>query len=309
MPSGPLTFVDLQKFQGGAEAAPLLDIIEENVRKNPELKHFPAVTMEGRSIELTVRTDLPTVNFVNIGEGVAESKSGYITRLFRNANLDALVKYPVNMLTGIGAATGARLMESERAGFIEAAIRKIGQQTWYGVGAPTDKGFIGIIAQMLTDSNHVIDAGGTASGVSSSVFFTTVGQNKQQYWFGNNQAMAFDEWYRNTVKDGNGLDLDAMCSWLHCTPGFRLEDRNSTLRIKGLDTSSHKLTHSLMYQALQTMRETLQTDPDYIWMTSRSLEQLRQELLTDLNPAPPLPKDLDGIPIITTPNLSNTETI
>ncbi|HEY3837180.1 MAG TPA: hypothetical protein VGL72_11445, partial [Bryobacteraceae bacterium] len=155
MPNGPLTFLDLKKMEG----TPGYDLVEENVRLSPELTVFPADITALTAIELTVRTDLPNVQFSNIGEGVIESKSGFLTRLFELANLDALIKIPVNMLAGKPAALAAKLMTNEQAGFVEAAIRTIGKQVWYGVKNDA-KGFIGVIAQMINDATHVIDAGG-----------------------------------------------------------------------------------------------------------------------------------------------------
>jgi len=304
MPNGYLTFLDLKKQDG----TPGYDLVEENVRLTPELEIIPAEVMPGTGIELTVRTDLPTVGFTNIGEGVTPSKSGYISRFFQFAHLDALVKFPVNMAEGKPAALVSKLMTNEQGGFVESAIRHIGAQTWYGVKNDA-KGFVGAIAQMGTTASHVFDVNGTA-GARSSVFFASVGRNKFDYWFGSNRTLTFDEWLKQTVKDDNQKDMEAMCSWMHCTPGFRLANRSCLHRIKGITEENTKtLTWDLMHKAKNAMVDDLGQIPTHIFMTGRSREQLRQELISPENPNPPAPKDFEGVPIVISHSISNNETI
>ena len=305
MPNGYLTFLDLKK----QDTTPGYDLVEENIKLSPELSIFPADVMAGTSIDLTVRTDLPTVGFTNIGEGVTPSKSGYITRLFQTANLDALVKLPVGLLQGKPQALGAKLMSNEQSGFVEAAIRHIAKQTWYGVGNDA-KGFIGLVAQMLADATHNIDAEGTTADGKSSVYFLSVGANKLEYWFGSNRTLTFDDWVKQTVKDEQQRDMEALTSWMHANVGLRLANRNAVLRIKNItEQGGHTLTWTHMYKALRQMRDDCGQNPTHIFMTGRSQEQLRQARITDLLPDPPLPKDLEGIPFVITHGISNAETI
>ncbi len=67
-------------------------------------------------------------------------------------------------------------MENEQSGFVESAFRHCGRQIWYGVNND-NKGFVGLVAQMLTDADHVINAGG-AEDKKSSVFFASLGSEK-----------------------------------------------------------------------------------------------------------------------------------
>lgn len=303
--AGFLTFLDLKKFENTSG----YDLVEENVRLSPELEVFPAETMEATSIELTVRTDLPTVNFSNIGEGVPGSKSGYITKLFQNANLDALVKLPVNLLSGKPQAIASRLMTAEQNGFVEAAVRKIGAQTWYGTKSDA-KGFVGLLAQMGTGASYTVDAG--ANAAKSSIYFVSVGLGKLDYWFGSNRTLQFDDWNQQTVHDANGLDMEALISWMHCNVGMRLANRNALVRVKNIGANNdagHTATFDHMYAALEQMRDDLGQIPTHILMTGRTQEQLRDSLKTDLNPNPPLPKEFEGIPIKISHNISNAETI
>lgn len=301
-PSGAINFLDL-KMQ---ESTPGYDLIEENVRLSPELTVFPADVMEATEIRLTVRTDLPQIFFSNIGDGVVESKSGYITRLFENANLDALIKVPVNLLAGKPAALAGRLMSQEQAGYIEAAIRTIGKQTWYGVGNDS-KGFIGIIAQML--AGNVVDATGTDAPTKTSVFFVATGTNKTLYWWGNNRTMSFDDWYRATTRTADNKDIEAEICWMHATPGFQLANRNAVLRIKNItNQTGHTLTWDLMHAAWNKM-VTNGMLPDAIFMQVGQQEQLRQDLVTDLLPNPPTPTEFNGVKFQITQNILSGETL
>lgn len=303
---GWVTLLDIKRQEDGAGH----DIIEENVAKHPELALFPADTMTGTSMQLTVRTDLPTVAFSLPNEGVAESKGGYTTRTFSTGFLDALIKCDVRLLQNRTGASAGRHLAAEQSGAVEAAMRHTCKQLWYGI-ANDAKGFPGLVSQMGTTENHVIDAAGTTNE-KSSVFFACLGPNKIEVLLGNGRSITFDEWLRQTVSapDGNGGEIEAMISWMHFAPGVRLANRNALVRIKGLTKENgKKLTWDRMQDALQRCKDELGMIPTHCFMTGRSRRQLRDLSVTPENPNPSLPKEFEGIPIIQTHSLSNAETI
>ena len=69
------TLLDIAKLDAGIG----YPLIEEAVKLAPELALVPADTILGTTMELTVRSGLPTVRFRNANEGVARSKSSYET--------------------------------------------------------------------------------------------------------------------------------------------------------------------------------------------------------------------------------------
>lgn len=299
-----VTILDLKKMQDGLG----YNVIEENVEKHPEFQVIPADELVGTEMTLTVRNDLPTVNFGKINEGTGESKSGYSTRIFQTAYLDALIKVDVRLLQQRTAESAGRYLESEQSGYIESAMRHAAKQFWYGT-KNDEKGFPGVIAQMSTSANHVIDATGTTG--KSSVFFVSAGAEKLQWLFGNGQTIDFDEWIRQTVKApvGDG-EIDALTSWMHFAPGVRLANRNAVVRIKNItEESNKKLTYDLMQDALQKFRDEHGMEPTDIFMTGRSRRQLRDSAKTPEIVNPPLPTEFEGIPIRQTHALSNAETI
>lgn len=301
---GIVTMLDLKKFENSSGH----DVVEENVAKVPELSLFPAAPLDGTSLELTVRTDLPTVGFSRLNEGVGESKGGYDTRLFSTANLDALVTCDVRFLQGRNKAAAAAYLTNEQSGHVEAAVRHCGRQIWYGVKNDV-KGFPGLIAQMNVDANHVVNVGGTEDK-KTSVFFLSLGHEKVELLLGNDRTLTFDAWMRQTVKTADGKNLDAMISWMHYAPAVRLGNRNAMVRIKGITTESGKtLTWDHMQDAYQHCVDDLGIIPTHIFMTGRSRRQLRDLSKTPENPNPELPKDFEGIPIVTSHSVSNIEQI
>lgn len=302
---GWVTMLDLKKMSDGAG----YNLIEENVKIHPELRILPGDTLVGTEMTLTVRTDLPTVAFSELNAGITEQKGGYATRIFQTAYLDALIKCDVRMLQNRTAESAGRFLESEQSGHIEAVFRHAGRQFWYGTKNDV-KGFPGLIAQMATDADHVIDVAGTA-GARSSVFFLAAGPEKVEWLFGNSRTLEFDEWKRQTTSApvGSG-EIEALISWLHFAPGARLANRNALVRIKGITAEENKtLTWDRMQDALQKCKDGLGMVPSHIFMTARSQRQLRDLSKTPENPNPPLPTSFEGIPIETTHSLSNNETI
>lgn len=301
---GIVTMLDLKKFEESSG----YDVVEENVAKCPEIQLFPADYLDGTSMELTVRTDLPTVGFSRINEGVGESKGGYDTRTFSTANLDALVTCDVRLLEGRSKDAAGRYLSAEQSGHTESAMRHIGRQIWYGLKNDA-KGFPGLIAQMANDETHVVNVGG-GENKKTSVFFLALAQEKVNLLLGNHRTLTFDAWNRQTIKVDDDKNLDALLSWMHFAPGVRLGNRNAMVRIKGITTENGKtLTWDHMQDAYQHCVDDLGIIPTHIFMTGRSRRQLRDLSKTPENPNPELPKDFEGIPIVTSHSISNVEQI
>lgn len=306
-----VTILDIKKIEAGNG----YNVIEENVKLHPEFTIVPADTIPGTDMTLTVRTDLPTVQFSRINEGVPESKGGYSTRIFQLAFLDALIKCDVRLLENRTADAAGRYLESEQSAHVEAAMRHAGKQFYYGL-ANDDKGFVGLIAQMNTDAAHVFDLNAPSGEGRTSVFLVAKGPEKVQWLFGNNRTLDFDDWMKQTVKGVNNLDMEAMISWMHFAAGVRLANRNALVRIKNIGTTvnavpatNKALNWDIMQDAVQSMRDELGMEPTDIFMTGRSRRQLRDLSKTPEHPNPPLPKDFEGIPIHQTHSISNAETI
>ena len=144
------TLLDIAKLDAGIG----YPLIEEAVKMAPELTVVPADTMTGTTMELTVRTGLPSVRFRNANEGVPRSKSSYETRTFQTHILDHQIAVDAQIVDG--ARDPGRLLENHASGVIEAAMQYIGSQFYYGTGNDS-KGFPGLLAQIKADAAHLVD--------------------------------------------------------------------------------------------------------------------------------------------------------
>lgn len=298
------TLLDIKKLSDGVG----FDLVEENVLLCPELRIIPAEVIAGAEMKLTVRTDLPTVGFRNLNEGMARSKSQYETRVFSCADISGQIAIDLGVYRR--ALDPLRLLQGEASGFMEAAFRHVAKQFWYGTTNDA-KGFPGIIAQMLSDSAHEVDAAGTTA--KSSVYFVRIARETCQFLFGNGTTIDLQpEWKEETVNDASGNPFQAMTNWLNGAVGARLANKNSVVRIKNIGTASGKtLTDALMFQAYEKFTTALGAEPTHIFLTPRSREQLRaSRTATTTNGQPaPLPTDWNGIPLIASSAISNAETI
>jgi hypothetical protein len=208
------------------------------------------------------------------------------------------------------ALNQAQYLSNEASGFIEAAFRHVGKQTWYGTSNDA-KGFPGIIAQMLADTAHQVDATGTAA--KSSVFFVRLARETVQFLFGNGETISLrPQWIEETVYDTDNNPYQALTNWLNGQVGLRVANKHSVVRIKNIGTATGKmLTDALMFSAYEKFTTALGAEPTHIFLTPRSREQLRaSRTATTTNGQPvPLPTDWNGIPLVATSAISNDESI
>jgi len=297
------TLLDIAKLDAGIG----YPLIEEAVKLAPELMVVPADTILGTTMELTVRSGLPSVRFRNANEGVPRSKSTYETRTFQTHILDHQVAVDEQIVGG--ARDKGRLLENHASGAMEAAMQYIGSQFYYGTGNDT-KGFPGLLAQCKSDAAHTVDAAGAAS--KTSVWFLRLGRECVEFLFGNAQTVRLnDTWELETVYDDNGNPYKAWTNWMTGRIGLRLANRHCAVRIKNVEESGDNkktLDDSLLYAAYEKFTE-FGMEPTHIFMNGRSREQLRGNR-TATNPAgipAPLPTEWEGIPIIRSASINNSE--
>jgi len=298
------TLLDIKKLNDGVG----FDLVEENVLLCPELRIIPAEVIAGAEMKLTVRTNLPTVGFRNLNEGMARSKSQYETRVFSCADISGQIAIDLGVYRR--ALDPLRLQQAEASGFMEAEFRHVAKQLWYGTTNDA-KGFPGIIAQMLADTAHEVDA--TGSSAKSSVYFVRIARETCQFLFGNGTTIDLQpEWKEETVIDANSNPFQALTNWLNGAVGARLANKNSVVHIKNIGTATGKtLTDALMFQAYEKFTTALGAEPTHIFLTPRSREQLRasRTATTTTGQPAPLPTDWNGIPLIASSAISNDETI
>lgn len=296
-----LTALDIIKLNAGA----LAPLVEEVAVHAPELSLIPGELISGTTLEVSVRTGLPTVAFRNANEGVTRTKSTFETRLFQTHILDAQVA--VDLANLKGSVNAGKVMEDETYGVLLASIQKFGEQFYYGNPSASDKGFPGLIAQAASDAAHVVDAGGSTA--KTSVWAIASDRDGAKVIFGNSEAIGMgSEWRKETILDSNNKPFTAMVNDLTGRVGLSLKNKNRAFRIKNLGTDTGKgLTDTVLADLLVKAREA-GAIITHLLMTPRSQGQLqksRQALVT--SGIVPLPRDYEGIPIITTNSISNAE--
>lgn len=298
-----VTYLDMARVGSGI-AYPL---IEENVKHAPELNVIPASPLAGDTMTLTVRTDLPTVAFRKYNEGVARSKSKFATRVFQAMPFSHQIGVD-KQLADMQVDRG-RFLQSHSSAVIEAKMRLISEQFYYGVNADA-KGFPGLIAQVPDDATHTVDATGAAA--KSSVWLLGLGPEKIEFLLPNGQTGTLQpDWPIETMYDNDGNPYQAYTNWLNGGIGLRVANQNCAIRIKNIGTAAGKtLTDALLYKALE-LADELKFMPTHIFMRARSLEQLRASRTpTNAKGDPvPLPTEWNGIPIVRTQGLSLNEAI
>jgi len=301
MPGFP-TLSDIAKLDAGSG----YPVIDETIHRSPELENFPAATIDGATVELTVLTTLPSVNFRGANAGNPRTKAEWATKIFQTAILEQQVAIDVNGVLK-SSKDQARTLISHSKPFMGATIKKIGQSIWYGTSYDAQS-FPGLCSQYSADVDHEIAVGGSSN--LSSIWLLALGEENLEVLFGNGASILMqDEWKQETAYDANGNPFLAAVNWINARPGLRLANKHAAIRISGIGTAAGKTANdALLAQGLQLARQ-LDMDPTHIFMTPRSAEQIRAaRTAVNIKGLPaPRPTDFEGIPIVETNNLSNAE--
>lgn len=296
-----LTALDILKLNAGA----LAPLVEEVAVVAPELAIIPAEVIAGTTLEVSVRTGLPTVAFRNANEGITRTKSTFENRIFQTHILDSQVAVDLAILKG--AAKPEKVMEDEVYGVLQAVLKKFGDQFYYGNPSASDKGFPGLIAQAASDAAHNVDAAGSTA--KSSVWALCMDRDGAKVIFGNNEAIGMgSEWRKETVLDGASKPFTAMVNDLTGRVGLSLKNKNRAFRIKNIGTDTGKgLTDALLAELIQVATEGGAT-VTHLLMNPRSRAQLQKSRQAVSTAAlVPLPREYEGIPFVITNSITNAE--
>jgi hypothetical protein len=279
-------------------------VIDESVVQFPELSIFPATTMPGTVMEVTVFDTLPVAEFRNVNEGTDRKSVAFKTKVFSTAIIDH--QLAVDKALVKSSKDQVRFLENITKPHMAAVMAKIAQQLWNGTSA--NKGFDGLYSQYAADSTHEIDATGTTA--KTSVWLINLGSENCELVFGEGQGLTQREWTEETIYDANGKPFRGLSSSIFGRVGFRLTQKHSALRIKNLGTDTGKgLTDSLIYAAMQKFEEVNKVQPNAIFGTPRSFEQLRLSRSAVGPTGQPVSRipSWEGIPVYRTTNLSQAE--
>lgn len=309
--------LDVAKLSGSDA---VVGLVEENLSYAPEVGMFPVRSIEGTSFKTLVRTGLPSVDFIAASSGIADSKSTFDNKLFECGILGGRIEVWKSVLDSPENGPASDIKATEASGVFEAAIRKVGRQVFYGKTAlGSALGFVGLVS--FVDSTMIYDATGTTPNTGSSVYFVKFGTKDVQLVMGRNASMELSPFRVESLADANGNkgpgEVADMCSWI----GLQCASKFSVARIKNVTADSNKgCTDALLASGLQLFPSGVM--PDAIFMSRRSRNQLQaaRAVIANLSTGKgefrdgsaayvPTPLDFEGIPIIGTDSILNTEPI
>lgn len=311
------TLLDIAKLNGNDA---VVGLIEENLTYAPELSVVPARTVKGTSYRTVSRDTYPGVGFRNANGGVAYTKSTFLNRLHECFVFSGNIRADVAVMTAYEDGPDA-FKTIESSGVMKQALIEIGQQFFYGLDADA-KGFPGLQAFHAAFSAElsarsiapiVLDAGGTTASTGSSVYGVKFGDQGLQFIFGNGAGLTLSDWFRQMVNDGNaGQDYLAECASINAWIGLQAANPYCIGRLKDATADSTKGVTDVKLAELLSLYP-VGYKPDVWFMTRRSAFQLQSSrTATDPkkeSPIGPSPTESNGIPIVVTDSLTNTEAL
>ena len=316
--SNVLTMLDIAKQKG---TDPAVGLIEENLTWAPEFSILPARAVAGTTFKVPVRTAWPTVSFRQPNGSSAPVKSTYEQKQISLGYIDAQLQIDnaVAMASDVPAEV---LLAREEVGAVRGAMIKFGTCVWYGTDSTLGdaNAFPGAL-DVYDSTNNVVDAAGTTSSTGSSVWLVVALPSYMEAIAGQNTPFALGQWRKQQV---SGISCSGVStSWVNSLEawlGVAFYNKYALVRIKNLTADSGKgLTDSLLAQAIEKF--PVGTVPTHIFMSRRSRRQLQVSRTVTLfgngNLKPsgglatvaPIPTEYDGIPIIATDSILNTEAI
>jgi len=314
-----LTLLDIAKMNGSDAVVGLVD---EASRQTPELTGtvrflgktltVPNVgwarTITGREYKSLVRVALPSVGFRGANEGVNASGSVYENRLVETFIFNP--RWEADKAVCDSHEDGAEaVIATEAAGIMAASLMTLAKQFYYGRNSGGDsKGHPGLIDSI--DSAMTVDAGGTTDGTASSVWAVKWGPQFVQWVWGNEGSMEMGDVREETLTDVNNKKFTGYVQEMLAYPGVQVLNKYALGRIKKLTEDAGKgLTDALLGDLLAKF--PVGYEPDCFFLSRRSLNQLRKSrTATNATGAEaPTPTDYEGIPLIPTDSILNTESL
>lgn len=274
-------------------------VVEEASKTNPEARELPFAQIGGTRYDATIRTGLPTVGWRRANQGVAPSKSKFEERSFPTKILSGRIECDIAVADSRSGGRG-NLVALETIGTLESALKELGRCCYAGEESGT--AFPGLIH--MVDDDMIVDADGTGNE-RSSVWFVRTGERDVRFLLGGDLPLTLSDFREETLIDAEGKKFPGIVADLTALVGLQCLSRFSVGRIANL-TTAKPLTDDLGFDAL--LKFPAERLPNFAFLTKRSLAQLRDSRKTALNPNPPVPTEIAGVPIRVTDSLTNTET-
>lgn len=272
------------------------------------------IASNGTKHSYLVEDGAPVVGFRAINAGRENKKSSDrqvdVTLMILAATFSVDQQLPKNYRKG-----EAEFMSREARRHLKAAFSAAEKQIIYGTGNDAD-GFTGMAqattVDALADTDHVVDAGGTSVGAATSVWAIRSPNDGTGVCaiLGQDGEITIGEYFSQLLQDGDGKDYPGYVQPIEGYMGMQVGSAYDMARIVNLTTQAGKgLSDTLMSKLLEKFPAS--RPPTHFIMNRQSRGQLqrsRTATRTDGADAP-LPADYQGIPIITTDSILNTEAL
>ena len=311
------TMLDLAKKTGSDS---VVGLIEANLGIYPEVAMLPSRTITGTGFKTLLRTSFPTAGFRLVNEGSEPKKGAYENREVSCAYLDIQLEVDEAV---VGADDGAiaDMQTLEADGAMKGVLRTLGKQVWYGITSSGDaKGFPGAIS--VVSSDLTVDAVGTTANTGSSAWLIVPGAQNAQFIFGGGNVLSMPSWSKQRITRSS-KELFAFVSNISGWAGFQWVNTYCIGRIKNLTEDSGKgLTDALVADLIAKFPSDVDLAGSKLFVTRRSARQLQKSRTptsandsgakrtsTGVEIAAPWPTESNGIPLVITSGILNTEAI
>jgi hypothetical protein len=309
MPDSLFALADLLKIND----LNLADLeVTDLLQDAPLLAALAAETASNGTLHSYVKeTAAPVVGFraANAGRDLSHSTDTAVTITLKI--LDASFQIDKALADAYMKGGPAGLVERELKRHLRAAFAAAELQIVNGVGADAG-GFVGLTGASTIDAladGMVYNATGATALSSVYLIRTTPEGNDVTVITGNDGQINVGETVEQLVKDGDGKSYPAYTTSVLGWLGLQIGSAQSVGRIANIGAAAGKtLTDAMLGEALALFPSSRQ--PNLIVMNRRSRKQLQlSRTATSTTGAPaPRPDEYEGIPIITSEAVLNTET-
>lgn len=291
-------------------------IIEEVSKLVPELAFFDAIQIDGTTFQSVSQVSDPVTGFRAAGNGIDASDEGYELRNFALGILAGLVQRDKAVVDADVRGREATL-RAAAISLVRSGMKSLAAKVWAGAKGGTEK-FDGCAA--LCKSSLAISGGGSSANACSSVYAIGKGDDKCHLTFSKSSALlnvAELDWKEGTMIGANEKPVPSYWTDLTCWAGFACRNANSIARLYNLD-ASHALTDEKLAELVAKYAEANDgQNPDALFCTFAQRLALQKSRGTTVRTGARsgieitagVPLEYDGIPIIATNALTNTEAV
>jgi hypothetical protein len=305
--------LDIAKLNGSDT---VVGLIEETLTYAPEVQVLPARTIRGTSYKIASRVSYPGVGFRAANEGSIPTKSEFENQLIECYILSGAIQADVAVARAYEDGEQA-WKDVESVGVMRQALIELGSQVIYGTAVDA-KGFPGLQAiHTAFNAGLVVDAGGTTDSTATSVYGINTDTQGVQLVFGAGTTFELGEWRIENV--GTSSVYPAHVANLTAWVGLQVGSRYSIGRLKDATADANAgVTDAKLAELLS--KYPVGYRPNYWLMNRRSAFQLQasrsatsiQNGIKSTSGAEvfaPTPSESNGIPIVITDSLGNTEAL